>query len=358
MSEPVTVGFAGAGAIARCHAFALQALPFYYEGVPRVVKSLVTSARPERAQQFAREAGFAAAVDEAAFWSSPELDTVFVLGPNRLHFEHARRALALPRIRRIYLEKPICVTEDEARQMAEWPRLHPEVRIQAGFQLMYGSGTRHALEQWRTGAFGRPLHFKLSLLHSGYIDDAYRATRASRLAPLPEGGALVDLGSHLLSLVLAFLGDGISVQSAHALQPFPEVDPRSDMHTHVVLRDDASGATGTITASRIASGHEETFELEFSGTGGAVRVSSARPDTAEICTAANRQDWKSVRTGSDYMPDSRFPARAVAGGWLRPLIHAHFLFLAEGPRDTFVPDLTHGLRVQELIHEIALKLAD
>jgi predicted dehydrogenase len=114
---------------------------------------------------------------------------------------------------------------------------------------------------------------------------------------------------------------------------------------------------GTITASRIASGHEETYELEMTGTEGAVRVSSHRPDTAEICTSANRQDWKSVRTGSDYMPDSRFPARAVASGWLRPLIHAHHLFLTTGATEPFLPDLAHGLQVQRLVQETVARLA-
>src|SRR5581483_336459 len=114
------VGFLGAGMIARCHAFAMGALRYYYDDVPAIVPTLVTSRRLERAQRFAQQYGFAAAVDEGRFFEATDVDTVFVLGPNALHFEHARRALGLPGLRRLYMEKPLCVTREEALAMEGW----------------------------------------------------------------------------------------------------------------------------------------------------------------------------------------------------------------------------------------------
>jgi predicted dehydrogenase len=354
MSETIQVGFVGAGMIARCHAFAMNALPYYYEDAPDIVPALVTSARPESAQRFAAKYRFQRAVPEADFWGSRELDTVFVLGPNARHFEHARRALAMPNLKRLYLEKPVCVTRDEAREMAAWAKSAPHVRIRVGFQILHMASLRHAWREWQSGRFGEPLHFKLSLLHSGYLDPVYRATRASRLSPMPEGGALVDLGSHLVSLVMAFLGPRVEAVDAHALSPFADVDPRSDMHTLVVLRDAASGAVGTITASRIAAGHEDSLEVEISGTAGGIRLRSGMPDVLEVCTTANRQDWQSVRCASDYAESSRFPSRASSAGWLRPLIHQHHRFFgpAAAEADGFVADLEHGLAVQKVLHDV------
>jgi predicted dehydrogenase len=172
---------------------------------------------------------------------------------------------------------------------------------------------------------------------------------------MPEGGALVDLGSHLLSLAVAFLSPELSVESARGLTPFPDVDMRSDMHVVATLKDGPSGALGTVTASRIAAGHEAALDVEFSGTLGAVRVSSRDPDAVEICTTANRQDWKSVRCASDFSPESRFPSRAEAAGWLRPLIHSHYLFFRPRREEGHLPDLAHGLAVQKLIQELAQK---
>jgi predicted dehydrogenase len=314
------------------------------------VPALVTSARPERAQRFARQFRFAHAVSEGELFAS-DVDTVFVLGPNALHFEHARRALAMPTLRRLYLEKPVCVTRDEAREMAGWTQAAPHVRIHVGFQILHMASLRRAWQEWHTGRFGAPLHFRLSLLHSGYLDADYRGTRASRLAPMPRGGALVDLGSHLVSLVMAFLGPQVEAVGAHALQPFGDVDARSDMHTLVVLKDPVSGAVGTCTSSRISAGHEDSLEVEISGTKGAVRLRSGMPDVLEICTTPNRQDWQTVRCASDYAEASRFPSRASSAGWLRPLIHQHHLFFAE-KQDGFVTDLAHGLSVQRVLHDV------
>jgi predicted dehydrogenase len=359
MSETIQVAFVGAGMIARCHAFAMNALPYYYEDAPDIVPAAVTSARPERAQRFAAKYRFRHAVSEAELWASREIDTVFVLGPNALHFEHARRALAMPSLRRLYLEKPVCVTRDEARAMAEWTKAAPHVCVRVGFQILHMASLRYAWREWRTGRFGTPLHFKLSLLHSGYLDPAYRATRASRLAAMPEGGALVDLGSHLVSMAMAFLGPQLSVVDAHTLSPFADVDPRSDMHALVVLREAASGALGTITASRIAAGHEDSLEVEFSGTAGGIRLRSGMPDVLEVCTTANRQDWHQVRCASDYAESSKFPSRASSAGWLRPLVHQHHLFFGppEAEADGFVTDLEHGLAVQKVLHDVVDMLA-
>jgi predicted dehydrogenase len=350
------VGFVGGGAIARCHVFAMESMRFYYEDAASVRLALVTSGREERARAFAARFPPCAAVPPEEFWSSAEVDSVFVLSPNALHFEHCRRALSMPSVKRIYVEKPVCVTAGEAAQMSERARTHPHVRIQAGYQLLHMSGMRAARQEWASGALGTPLNFRLSVAHAGYLDAAYRATRATRLSPAPEGGALVDLGSHMLSLAVAFLGQDLEVVGAHALQPFAEIDPRSDMHTLLVLRDRASGAVGTMTATRIAAGHEDSMELEMSGTAGAVRVSSGRPDAYEVCRTAGKQDWLSVRTASDYAPESRFPARAVAAGWLRPLVHAHHVFFTDNRGGSFDTDMAHALAVQRLIQEAVARL--
>lgn len=346
------MGFVGTGMIARCHAFAIGALPYYYEDAPAIVPVRVTSARPERARRFAQQFHFAEGLDEAGFWSSRDLDTIFVLGPNALHFEHARRALALPGLRRLYIEKPLCVTRDEARAMARWSQAAPHVKIQVGFQILQMASLRRALEEWRSGRFGQPLHFTLRLLHSGYLDPDYRAPRTARLRPMPEGGALVDLGSHLVSMAIAFLGPRITALDAHALSPFADVDPRSDMHTLAVLRDESSGAVGTITASRIAAGHEDTLELEISGTEGGIRVRAGQPDVLEICTTPTRQEWQSIHCASDYGAESRFPSRASSAGWLRALVHQHHRFFGEEPSGGAATDLEHGLAVQRLLFEI------
>jgi predicted dehydrogenase len=350
MAEVFRIAFVGTGWMAKCHAFAFQSLPFYYPDGP-ILRPIVAGSRDlVRAQAFAACHGFADAVEVEDVWLRDDVDTVFISTPNRQHFEQTRQALAMPSVRRVYVEKPLCVTPAEEAEMRGWTREAPRARIRLGFQLLQMSNVRRARAEWASGAFGTPISFRLSLLHSSYLDPAYRATRARRLAPAPEGGALVDLGSHLLSLAVAFLGTRLRVVGAHTLSPFEDVDPRSDLHTVIVLRDERSGALGTLTCSRIAAGEGESLALEWAGTGGALRLSTARPDDLDICRGATSNEWTRVRTGGDYGDASRFPTRGVSAGWLRALIHAHHLFFAAETEEA-PPDLAHGLEVQRLLRE-------
>lgn len=65
------------------------------------------------------------------------------------------------------------------------------------------------------------------------------------------------------------------------------------------------------------------------------------------------QQWSKQILSSSYAPISSFPSRHVPAGWLRSLVHAHYIFLTDADPDSFVPDLAHGLAVQRLVRETA-----
>src|SRR6185503_4610106 len=119
MVQEYRVAFAGAGSIARAHAYALDALPFYYPSAPAVVRAVVSSARPESYRLFASRYGFADAMDPENLWQRNDIDTVFILGPDELHYEQLDRAVKMTGIQRIYIEKPICVTGEEGEKIAQ-----------------------------------------------------------------------------------------------------------------------------------------------------------------------------------------------------------------------------------------------
>jgi predicted dehydrogenase len=100
----------------------------------------------------------------------------------------------------------------------------------------------------------------------------------------------------------------------------------------------------------MAAGEGESLAVEWAGTGGALRFSTARPDDLDICREATSNEWTRVRTGGDYGEASRFPTRGVSAGWLRALVHAHHLFLGDETEET-APGLAHGLEVQRLLRE-------
>ena len=113
--KSVKIGFIGAGGIAKAHIYALQSLKFYYSEVPEIKLISVTSAKEASRSSFAEKYGFTKAEPLEDFLRNTEINAVFILGPNNTHFEHFREALKMENVNRIYLEKPVCSTEQEER---------------------------------------------------------------------------------------------------------------------------------------------------------------------------------------------------------------------------------------------------
>jgi predicted dehydrogenase len=116
---------------------------------------------------------------------------------------------------------------------------------------------------WKKGKLGKPLHFDLKYWHSDYLRKEYRDKRQSRLTPAPDGGAMADLGSHSLSLLIAILGNRVMVTSALQAGHFSDVREDSDLFSQISLYDASSGAAGTLSASRISSGTGDYFSFEL-----------------------------------------------------------------------------------------------
>lgn len=351
-TDTVRAGFIGAGGIARPHVFSLNSIKYYYNDAPRVDLVAVASASPKSRESFASLYGFRAAVSPGDFFRNEEIDTVYILGPNNVHSEHLERAVSMPSVRRVYIEKPICAAWEEEKLIKRLARQHPGIRMQTGFQYLYMTAVREALTFWKSGVTGRPVHFELKYFHGDYLHKSYRDKRANRLVPAPSGGALADLGSHAISMLIAFLGNDLSVVAASASGSFEDVDPRSDLFSVVMLRHEGSGAAGTVSASRIASGSGDTLSMDLYCEKGSIRFTSEKPDHFEYYLEETGR-WTRVPCGSRYDGITSFPSGHVPPGWLRPMIHAHYVFLTGNDDATAFPGVDHALEVQRILREAA-----
>ncbi len=352
--EKVKIGFIGAGGIARSHAYALQSLKFYYGQVPEIELVSVCSAHERSRHSFAEKYGFSRAESTERFMERSDVDTVFILGPNKTHFEHFRSALEMKNVKRIYLEKPVCSTEQEEKEMARMMS-HSGKRVQVGFQYLLTPAVREAMLFWRTGILGKPLHFDLKYFHGDYLQQSYRDQRKTRLTPAPDGGAMADLGCHGISLLTAFLGNGLTLVSAMQAGKFEGVPPGSDLFSTISLLDRQTGAAGHLSASRISSGSGDLVSLEIYAEKGNLRYTSQTSDFFEYFLESEGK-WIRRPVGSNYAGITAFPSGHVPAGWLRPMVHAHYLFLGGEDPGAFIPDLAHGLEVQRLVRETAWHL--
>ena len=85
---------------------------------------------------------------------------------------------------------------------------------------------------------------------------------------------------------------------------------------------------------------------------GTIKYCSASPDYFEFYTE-DTGTWNRQVAGSDFKPASTFPSPHVPPGWLRSMIHAHYVFLTGNNTNEFVPGIEHGLAVQRLVTQTA-----
>lgn len=351
--KKIRVGFIGAGGIAKAHVYAIQALKYYYNNVPKIILESVTSARKESRESFAGKFNFNKAQTIDDFVKNPNIDAVFILGPNNVHFQHFELALKMPNTKYIYLEKPVCATKTEEEKMKSLlAESTSEVKIQVGFQYLQTSAVREGLRFWRSGVLGKPIHFGVKYYHGDYLQKSYRDKRQNRLTPAPDGGAMADLGSHGISLLMAFLGTDIEISSALQAGYFDDVPNDSDLFSSISLVHKTSGSVGVLSASRISSGSGDLVEIEIFAENGAFKYSSLNPGIFEYYIEG-KNEWVKKVVASNYNPDSSFPSKHVPPGWLRSMVHAHYQFFVGNDNYSALADLNHGLEVQRIVRETA-----
>ncbi len=353
----IVAGFIGAGGIAKSHIYALNSINYYYDNSPGIDLESVCSLSKRRRDEFAARYGFSHSQEPVEFLKNDRIDTVFIFGPNKVHYEYFKAALEMPSVKGIYLEKPVCSTAGEENNMLLLAEKHPQIKIQVGFQYLFSSQIMGALSFWQSGKLGSPLHFDIKYYHGDYLQKEYRDKRTSRLTPSPDGGAMADLGSHAISLLISFLGDRIKVLNALQAGHFPDVPEDSDLFSLITLTDPVTKAAGTISASRISSGTGDMISFELFCKKGALKFTTHKPDCFEYFLE-DSGTWCRQATGSDYRPYTAFPSAHVPPSWLRSMIHAHYVFLTGNYPSTPIPDLAHGLAVQRILRLASDKMKE
>ena len=157
MSEKVRVGMVGTGFVGGIHA---ETFKNWVQDA-----ELVAVASPHNAEHFANEHGIARAYsDYREMLKDPGIDVIDIGIPNDLHCQVVLDAARVGK--HIIIEKPLCVTLEEADQMIE--ACH-----KAGVLLMYAEELLFAPKYVRVktliaeGAIGEPFLAKQSEEHPG-----------------------------------------------------------------------------------------------------------------------------------------------------------------------------------------------
>lgn len=184
-SDHVGVALVGGGLIAYLHALGARAAPR--------AKLVTVSSRGRRR---ARHMGLMLGIDDYTFdehqpmFERSDVGLVVVGSPNGLHTKHALEAAALGKA--VLVEKPLTLTLADAKLLCDAQR--------AGAMVGYAENHVFAplmqtfAEQLRDGAVGR-----VRRIIAHFANPALPAESWHHSRDVSGGGALVDLGSHLIA---------------------------------------------------------------------------------------------------------------------------------------------------------------
>lgn len=146
----------------------------------------------------------------------PEVDAVIIALPTHLHAQCAKQAAESNK--HIFLEKPIARNTAEAREIISTTEKH-SIKLMIGYPMRFNPKFQRLKQKILDGTLGDIEIAQATLISSGPF-----MHRAEGLTPKPVpewwlnkeltgGGALIDLGSHLINLLSWYFGEITDIKS-------------------------------------------------------------------------------------------------------------------------------------------------
>jgi predicted dehydrogenase len=360
--KPIGIALIGYGSIGRVHAMAYRDLPFHY-GLPADAIRLagVATTRAETARRAAREIGCPVWTDDyRTLLARDDVHAVDICTPNHVHEEIVLAAAAAGK--HVYVEKPLATTVAAAQRMAAVVD-RAGVKAQLTFHYRFIPAVTRARQLMDAGFAGRIFSFYGCYRRSSYISPEKPLSWKFR-QETAGGGALFDLGSHVLDLVAYLLGDVTAVQATlQTIIPQRPVAPGSDCLGPVEVDDFAllqlrlaDGALGLVEVSRMATGSMNDLRLEIFGSSGSLRIAGEDPDALMVYDVRDPDQPLGGARGLKRLETIQRFEGQVSPDWTQPMgfVRAHaecqyqFLRSIEEGRAP-QPDLHDGVIIQRIM---------
>lgn len=368
----LNIGLIGSGFMGQAHADAFRRAAMLYNNLPMVPRLYcLADATDELAAKAAAKFGFENSTgDWRVLVNDPQVDVVDITSPNHLHCEMALAAIAAGK--HVYCEKPLAVTLEEAERMERAAR-EKGVKTFVAFNNIKTPAALLAKQLIERGDIGTPTRFR-AWFDQGFFNDpmlpwSWRCSRKDA-----GSGALGDLGSHVIAVGQFLMGEVVEVASqsqtffpkrpvpqggsgygAQASGDAPQAEVENEDQFQSLVRF-ASGAGGTIEASRIAAGKVFGVYWEVSGTEGTIIMDGERFNELKISRftdAKPDRGFKTIYAGSQVPQFSAFFGFDFAGGGLGyfdvKVIEVHDLITGIAATTPCFPDFAFGLANERII---------
>ncbi|MGB9682986.1 MAG: Gfo/Idh/MocA family protein [bacterium] len=357
------IGLVGYGFIGKIHTLAYRVLNLYYDPMPVKIRLVgVCSGHRETAEKGVEQGGYLfATTDYHKLLEREDIHIIDCCTPNYLHKDILIDAMRTGKF--VYCEKPLAMNVEEAKEIV---KVAKETKIinQMAFQYRFVPAVMRAKQLIEEGFLGRVFHFRASYLHSGYTDPNRPITwRLDK--EKGGGGALYDLGSHIIDLIHYLLGEYEDIHGfketfikERPLLENPREKREVKVDDYIILQVRmTNGALGTLEASRVATGTNDDLSFEIYGEKGSMRFHLMEPNWLYIYDATEpgepiggRRGFKAVECVNRYPAPSSLPGPKFSIGWERFHIASQFNFISCIVQDREAsPSFEDGLYVQEVM---------
>ena len=351
----VGIGLIGSGFMGRCHANAFGSVAGLFDLPVRPVKVVLADATYEIASAGARAFGFPRATsDWQALVADDAIDIVAITAPNVLHEPMALAAIAVGKT--VYCEKPLSTTVASAAKMTDAAE-QAGVLTSVGFNFLRNPMVALARDLIAAGEIGEVTGFR-GRHAENYMADP-DAPHSFRTDP-QGGGAVADIGSHIISMARHLLGP-IAEVNAECRTIFPDRPIRVgsserkpvkvDDMTHALLRFE-SGVSGSLEANWAATGRNMDLSFEVTGTRGAISFTQERMNELLVYSTSSPQPgYRRIDAGPAHPPYGRFcpaPGHHLGFNDLK-VIEVAELLAAHHRGGTCMPDFREALEVQKVV---------
>lgn len=360
MKEQIRVGIIGLGFIGKIHAEAYAALPQLYgeNGVnAKLVATLRTHSGTE--PELLSSLGNPLETTEISEFIDQDLDLVDVCSPNAYHLPQIQEALT--RKPHIYCEKPIGLDLAQAREIRRLSD-NAGVLTHTAFTYRYYPGVRQLKSILAAGALGEIFNFRVHYFHSSYMDPLRPISWRLKWAT-SGGGALADLGVHIIDMVRFILGEVKWVRcSTDTFIKQRPVKAGSQEMAQVDVDDWAvcmlgleSGPQGVLETTRNSGGLGDSLRFEVFGSQGSAVFDLSQPAHASYYNQKRRQTMfgsQDFPIPEDERPLSQImPAPKMSMGYFRDAhsacIYDFLLNIREGK--TSSADFQAAVKTQEIL---------
>ncbi|HET6920283.1 MAG TPA: Gfo/Idh/MocA family oxidoreductase [Jiangellaceae bacterium] len=300
----IGVGLISVGWMGKLHTRAYQALPSVYPELglrPRLVHAADTA--PDRVEYAQDVLGYAqAGTDYREVLANPDVDVVSICAPTGLHREIAVAAAETGK--HFWIEKPVGRDAREASDVAAAAAKAPVV-TSIGYNYRHVPAVERVRELVAGGHLGRITNVR-AVFFSGYAAEPKAALSWRFIRDHAGTGALGDLLSHVVDLVQYVVGriSDVNALTSTFYTERPILPMGSGTHFAVIedgemgavenddyaavlvrfaAKSTATGAVGTLEASRIIVGPQCGLSFEIYGTNGSATWNFEQMNELRVC---------------------------------------------------------------------------